>query len=195
MNNATVLYMFAIMPPEELSSNIHLKRTEFFEKYHFRKALKPPVHITLYNPFHIDGTSLSLFEHFVVQLQNWADQQSSFQIDLRNYNFFENPGQPVVFIDVVKNRKLQELHSRFIKKLKKHMPINNEPVSYKPHITIGYKDVTPEVFPQIKTYYSKQTFSGSFPCNSFYLWKHNGKNWEIDTTFHLNGKVEQLKLF
>ena len=45
------LYMFAIMPPEAETNEISKERQMFAENYNCFKALKPPVHITLYEPF------------------------------------------------------------------------------------------------------------------------------------------------
>jgi 2'-5' RNA ligase len=195
MSKATTLYMFAIMPPSDLASKIHTKRVEFFEKYKFRKALKPPVHITFYDPFPMQEEQAPQFEDAISKIQKWADQQPSFQIDLRNYNFFENPKSPVIYIDVPRNKTLTVLHSKFLKELTKYLATPDEHSKYKPHVTIGYRDVNPDAFSSIKKYYSKQTFSDSFACNSFCLWKHNGENWQVLKTFHLNGKVTQLTLF
>ena len=191
----TMLYMFALMPTNEVSSYIQSRREELFERFGFSKALKPPVHITLYDPFHIKKESAASFENAVDQLQKWADSQPPFQIDLQDYGFFENPKTPVVYIDVKKTSKIKDLQANFIKKLKQYIATEDKPKTYKPHVTIGYRDITPDVFPAIKNYYSNQTFSASFACSTFYLWRHNGQNWQILKTFHLNGAVSQLSLF
>jgi 2'-5' RNA ligase len=189
------LYMFAIMPPHELSLKIHEKRVEFSEKYKFTKALKPPVHITLYAPFKIEKAEALQFEQHIVQLQHWADRQMPFQIELSGYDFFANPNHPVIFIDVVKNAHLKELHNSFLKEIQKYMDTEKQNTTYKPHITIGFRDTTAEAFPAIRAEYSKQTFNGSFVCDTIYLWLHNGKNWEVQKEFQLKGTKEQPALF
>jgi 2'-5' RNA ligase len=187
--------MFTFAPPAELANKIHSIRKEFSKQFDSHKALKPPVHITLFDPFQIPIDLSSGFERYISRLQHWASGQLPFKIDLRNFNFFSSPQQPVVYVDVVRSLRIINFRSSFIHELAKYHLTDTGSGSYKPHITIGYRDVTSEAFPAIKNYYSKQTFSSSFVCDSFYLWKHDGKNWQVVQTFFLNGKGEQLALF
>jgi 2'-5' RNA ligase len=192
---STVLYMFAIMPPQSLSSEINDRRVDFFKKYKFTTALKPPVHITLFDPIEIAADEAPEFERRMDFLQRWAERQRRFQIRLQNYNFFSNPRRPVVYIDVLKNLHLKQLQARFLDELKKYTGIARRRAAYKPHVTIAYRDVEPEAFPAIKEDYNQQNFQASFECNTFFLWRHNRNNWQIVKEFRLNGKEEQLSLF
>ncbi len=189
------LYMFALMPPDDVSLKMDLIRKDFSERFHFYKALKPPVHITLFDPFKIPTELSWPFEQYVSQLQYWAAGQSPFNIYLYNFNFFDNPLHPVVYIDVVKSSCIISFHSSFIKELEKYHLSYGRSGTYKPHVTIGYRDVTPEAFHGIKEYYSKQTFTGSFTCRTFYLWKHDGTNWRVVRTYFLEGKGAPSELF
>jgi 2'-5' RNA ligase len=195
MKKDASLYMFAIMPPSRISRTIHGKRVEFFQRYKFRKALKPPVHIALLDPFFIPQEYSGSFEKGISHIQDWASNQCPFGIDLHNYNFFDNPRQPVVFIDVVKSEQLANFHCRFTEQLAKYKIKTAGPRSYKPHVTIGYRDVDPGVFHEIKKYYSAQTFDSTFDCNNFYLWKYNGDNWQVIKTYTLSANETQLTLF
>jgi 2'-5' RNA ligase len=195
MKYNTSLYMFAIMPPDGLASTIHQLRQEFFQFFKFRKALKPPVHITLFDPFLIPIELSQAFEQYIAQIQHWASTQSPFMIDLRNFNFFNNREHPVVYIDVINNFSIKKFYAGFINQLTKYKLKRDDPRSFKPHITIGYKDIPPTAFPKIKEHYSKKNFGSSFTCNTFYLWKHDGNNWQVIKTYLLDGKVEQLNLF
>lgn len=194
MNHNTSLYMFAFMPPAELAKRLDLMRVEFSELFKFYKGLKPPVHITLYEPFQMLNEKTSTFEAYIAKLQEWASFQHPFKVDLRDFNFFNNPKHPVVYVDVLKSKAIKNFHAGFINELGK-FHLQGIGRSYTPHITIGYRDVTPEAFPGIKDYYSRQTFSSSFVCNTFYLWKHDGTNWQVIKTFYLDGRSDQLTLF
>src|SRR5437870_1728391 len=105
---SSVLYMFAIMPPQSLSAEIHEERVDLFKKYKFTTALKPPVHITLFDPFEIETDEAAGFERRIDFLQRWAERQRRFQVRLQNYNFFNNTRRPVVYIDVLKNLQLKQ---------------------------------------------------------------------------------------
>lgn len=191
----TALYMFAIVPPPALSLKIHEQRISFSKKYGFKKALKPPVHITLFDPFTIQQADAARFEDHILSLKHWAQNQPSFKVELVNYSYFNNPGSPVIFIDVARNLHLKMLHASFVKQIKRHMVIKTSDKIYKPHVTIGYRDIDPGVFPGIKTHYSRQRFNASFKCDAIYLWKHDGHNWQIHEEFALDKKQEQLTLF
>lgn len=195
MNKREILYMFAIMPPEKLAERIHTERMNFAEEYKAVKALKPPVHITLFDPFKIEDDAASLFEEHIAHLKHWANRVPSFEIELRDFSFFENPKSPVIYIDVVKSKQLNELQIEFKKQLKKYIPFENKNQPYRPHITIGYRDVDPKIFPQIKEVYSKKWFRETFECNDICLWRHDGQKWQTIQKYPLNGVQEQMALF
>lgn len=173
--------MFAIMPPHSLALKIDDERKNFAEKYKCVKALKPPVHITLYEPF----KRSSEIEEKISGIQSWAEKQKPFQVDLKNFNFFRHSKSPVVYIDIVKNDSLSMLHESFIEQLKKYMPVEKHNITYTPHFTIGYRDIPPAIFPDIMNEYSKRRFSESFEVKCIYFWKHDGKNWQIQTEFKM----------
>lgn len=175
------LYMFSIMPPAAVTEKIEKERKRFAERYNCTKALKPPVHLTLYEPF---KSSRDIEQRFL-ELHKWFKFQETFTIDLRNFSFFENATSPVVYIDVAKNTKLPVLRRTFLQKLKTLMPIEEKKRTFKPHFTIGYRDVSPEVFPKIMTEYSKRSFKDTFKLDRVYLWRHNGTNWQVQQEYKL----------
>lgn len=186
------LYMFAIMPPVEIAKRIRMEQEIFAEKYNCAKALKPPVHITIYEPFKAEGEIESTF----CQLHAWAAGQKSFGIELNNYNYFKNRRSPVVYIDVVKNDSLRQLHTEFRKQLRKYMEVEPGSNPYTPHFTIAYRDVSPEILPAIIDEYKHRRFHEVFACNSIFLWRHDGKNWQIidGYKFGLNAPVTNITI-
>ena len=198
------LYMIAIMPPEELEQRIQKERIEFSENYNCVKALKPPVHITMYDPFETEDE----FEACASGLQKWADRQRSFDVKLDNYGFFENPEKPVFFIKVVKDENIAGLRTELLREMKKYVEAagdellvngklvpKSKPMPFNPHITLGYRDLSPNLVPTIKQDYARRRMQATFLCYALYLWKHDGKNWRVVNTFKLNGQEEQLSLF
>lgn len=175
------LYMFALMPPPALTQRIEDERRNFAEDYKAVKALKPPVHITLYEPF----KDLPEAEQDIIGLTPWVERQQPFELELKNFNFFRHSTSPVVYIDVVKNEQLALLHRNFITELKKYTEVEKRNGSYTPHITIGYRDLPVAIFPEIMSVYSRKRFSAKFEVNAIYFWKHDGKNWQILHTFKM----------
>jgi 2'-5' RNA ligase len=185
------LYMFAIMPPQGLAEEIDNIRHQFAENFKCYKALKPPVHITLFPPFKTTGD----IEQRILPLQKWTGQQLPFILHLNNFSFFENRKSPVLFIDVIKNDALKNLHSGFLRQIKLYMPgIEIEKAQYHPHFTIGYRDISPEMMPEIKKAYTQRNFTASFEVKSIYLWKHDSVNWKTrhEFTFSDNTIVQNL---
>lgn len=195
MSDQTNLYMFAIMPPTDLSAKIHDKRLNFAEEFNCVAALKPPVHITMYPPFRLPILEAKIFEQQTSKLQQLADKQAPFLLHLSDYGYFDNVTNPVLYIDVLKSTELVKLHSNFLKELKKFMDFEKKSDPYKPHVTIGYRDIDPKIFPEIKALYAKRTFKASFECDAFYLWKHDRKNWQIFRKYLLKGTDNQLSIF
>lgn len=190
------LYMFAIVPPADLGAKIHKERLTVSENYQCVKALKPPVHITLYEPFTEDDD----FKTRVTALQQWAGRQVPFQVSTDNYGFFENPAKPVFIIKVVKDDSITQLRTGLLRELKKYIyepdtellangkPIPRpKPQPFNPHFTLAYRDLPPEKVPTIKQDYARRTFKASFLCSSIYLWRHNGSNWQVQQAFELKG--------
>jgi len=195
MQYDTALYMFAIVPPANLADKLNDVRNEFSSQFGFYQALKPPVHITLLKPFKIPSAISGAFERYISRIQDWAGGQLPFRVDLCNYNFFDNTHHPVVYIEVQKSEQVNAFHNSFTKELISYRLTKRASRSYIPHITVGYRDVTPAAFPAIRRHYTRQLFSHSFICQSFCLWKHDGKRWQEVRKFFLGAQKEQLALF
>ena len=168
------LYFFAILPANDISEKLDAIRLEVSQKYRCYAALKPPVHITLYPPFRDSG----LEKRFSL-MQSWIQRQPVFDIELKGFNFFKNPEHPVVYADVIKNKQLMQLQSGLKKHIRRFVPAPRESYSFKPHITIAYRDIKSEIFPDIINDFNKRTFKASFTADTVYLLKHDGKKWNI----------------
>lgn len=181
-----------------MRARIQQERLFFSERYNCVKALKPPVHITIYEPFKEEAD----FAQRVAPMQKWADRLAPFNITVNNYGFFENPKSPVAFIHVIKDEPITRLRTALLKELKKYLEedepefVNNRPIPkakpqpFNPHFTIGYRDVPPELLLTIKIDYLRRQFKGSFICDAIHLWQHNGANWQTVLTFQLGGKPQ-----
>ena len=174
--------MFAIMPPEDLAHRIQTERVRFSENYNCFKGLKPPVHITLFEPFTLDER----IDDDQGNIEKLIKQQLPFKIELHNYAFFENHVNPVVYINVVKNPALSELRKKFVAQITDDLPVDKSNSAYKPHFTIGYRDIPKAIFPRVMTDYSKRKFEGSFMLDRVFLWLHDSGNWQVDKEFLFN---------
>lgn len=170
------------MPPPDLAAEIDEIRKEFATNFGCKAALKPPVHITVYPPFE-DLPDLASRVH---DLHGWAARQRSFHILLDGYGSFVPPhSSPVLYIAPAPNKELANFHLRFMAIAKKYVRDTVVMRGYKPHITIGYRDIPKEAFPEIMDSYRDREFKASFVMNSLYLWTHDTKKWQVTDEYKL----------
>jgi 2'-5' RNA ligase len=171
--------MLAIMPSEALASRIREVRVDFASKYRCEAALKPPVHITLVPPFHAP-------EDRETEIINRYDQGfsgiRSFPVVLDGFGIFKR--KQVVFIKLVDDESLTEMHriaGRIFHDLFPEDPLDDRP--YHPHITIGYRDIPKDLFKIAAAEYLPMPFAAEFTVDRFFLWKHDGKAWQVNHEF------------
>ncbi|TQM51538.1 2'-5' RNA ligase [Arcticibacter tournemirensis] len=185
------LYLTAILPPAPLAEEIDEIRKEISEKYRVYKALRPPVHVTLFRPVNIDDD----IEKYLIQwLKPVCHLHNPFEQQLENYDSFNNH---TVYIRVPKSALLQALQkdiSAVFNKNKIDPPEMKGNTSFNPHVTVAYRDVSPEVFAGIWEEYKNKKFRRSFTIDKFTLLKHDGHRWNILKEFPLQ-KPEILQLF
>lgn len=177
------LYMVALMPDAYLVDIIDSIRKEFARSFGAYAALKPPVHITLQPPFKSEET---IEAHLDAAFARIASGTAPFRVQLSDYGFFR---EDVVYLNVEKSAALEQLHDRVLHVFEKGFPVTMEAKifrEYNPHITIGYRDIPPGAFAAIRERYSELRFRDGFTADAFYLWKHNGKRWEIRSRYLLN---------
>lgn len=184
------LYLIAILPPPQLSEQIDDIRKECAGKYNVKAALKPPVHITLFRPFFLEPER----ESWLIKLLLPATNQSCFEQKLENFDSFN---MHVVFIRAIKNTYISSLQ-RNISAIINHNKIDPKEVKgntlFRPHITIAYRDIPPEVFPAVWEEYKNRKFKRDFMVDAFSLLKHDGKRWNLLRSYYLK-QSEALTLF
>jgi len=174
---ANYLHLWAIVPPPPIEEQIDAIRKEFAESYGAVAALKPPVHVTLYKPFSVPVPEV---KKHIEKLKRWAATQPSFTLELKNFGFFENPRSPVAFIDVIEHPDLESLNTALTEETKQLFElVDKTRQQFHPHFTIGYRDLSPQIFPEVKRAYSQRPFTATFDVKHLSLFRHNGKKWEL----------------
>ncbi len=169
------LFMSAIQIQPPLSDEIRALQREFAELYGSPAALKPPVHITVGPPIHLPEPDL---EHYKRSLEKATAVTPPFGLELDGFDFFEK--NRVVFVKVESNKILESLvdifnESQGIKPKRK----------YHPHVTIGYRNISPETYKEIKSDYRKRTFLARIQIGSVQLWKHENGFWNTIAKYPL----------
>lgn len=173
------LYFIAIVLPWDNAAEIEVFRKDMADIYHSKAALKVMPHITLKAPFKLPSDQkASLLEWF----RSIPINTRPFEVVLENFGCFDNKHSKVIYVKPVMPPQLQNLQSVVMNNFIAAYPQVNTSTHehhFSPHITIAYRDLTPENFENAWTVYRDKKYSASFTCNSFCLLKHNGLRWEV----------------
>lgn len=178
------LYLTAILPPSEAANRIHQLRIECSEKYQVYKALRPPVHITLYKPVWLpqsDETPL------LAAMRSVAEEHAPFQQEVKDFAKF---GKRVMYLEAIANPRILALQRQIAQVFREKSFDRDarETESYHPHFTLAFRDVTPEKFDEMWKEYRDRRFQMHFPVNDFSILKHDGTKWNVVETIPLIGK-------
>jgi 2'-5' RNA ligase len=176
------LYFIAILPPKEVAESIHEVRLDFALKYKSEEALKPPVHLTLKEPFTMDVKEELILKR---KLNFIATQNQPFLQKLKGFGRYQ---KHAIYIKSDEDNYLTEL-KKGIQKLFKSVfyYVQQDQMPFSPHYSIAYRDVGSRAFDQAFAYYENQVFLAQFNCTQFCLLKYDGKKWHNIQTYGLSG--------
>lgn len=169
------IYLLAIIPPHELSREIHQIRLLCSEKFGVLKALKPPVHISMYRPFRLEEEFEDNFIHII---QSATAEQVVFEQKIEDFEAFNNHA---IVLRALLNPGILKLYT-IISTIMKDKGIDKHPTDifpFHPHLTIAYRDIKPEVFPLIWKDYKNKKYNASFKADYLSLLKHDGNQWLV----------------
>jgi len=185
------LYFIALIPKKTLRENITAFKQDFANRFNSRVALKVYPHITLKAPFKLPPDKHSY-------LLNWFSglniSQKPFLIQLKDFGSFPNSKTPVVYIDPVSNTELSFLQVKIMLSFISNISdiVTKADIEFKPHVTIAYRDLTPEMFAKAWQEYQRKKFDALFEVDAFYLLQHDAKKWNIIATYSLSQEVVSL---
>lgn len=169
-------YFLAIIPPSSIGEEVMEIKSYFKEAYGCRAPLRSPAHITLQMPFLWQPEKE---EALIESLTHFAQNQNAFPVELNDFDCFE---PKVIFIKVVKNDALKALQKALVVHLKTALGIfnaNYKDRGFNPHITVAFRDLKKPFFYQAWEEFREKPFQGNFPVQSFWLLRHDGKQWQV----------------
>jgi 2'-5' RNA ligase len=176
------LYFIAIVPPQPIYNEALTWKEHFKTRYNSEAALNSPPHITLHMPFKFkESKERSLIE----ALERFAAQHNPVEIELNNFNVFE---PRVIFIDVIKNEKLEALQRQLKRFCKVELNLFNadyKELAFHPHITLAFRDLKKPAFYEAWGEFKERKFEATFVTNEFVLLKHDGTLWNVFKAFSL----------
>ena len=182
------IYFIALIPKRKLREEINPFKIDLSVRFNSKQALKVFPHITLKTPFKCPANHHN-------ELLNWfcdlRINQKPFSILLKNFGAFKNKNNPVLYINPVVTKELHFIQKEIIASFFNLFPEDVHPVDvkFKPHVTIAYRDLSPEMFSKAWEEYKDKSFDADFEIDAFYLLQHDTKKWNIISTYSLSQQL------
>lgn len=173
-------YFIAIVLKEDLFEKAELLKRELFEEYGLQGALRSPAHITLHRPFEWKEEK----ENVLTETLGKFEFSKPFTIELNNFNCFK---PRVIYIDLIKNETLYQLHSQLVLFAQKNLGLLNEAEDmrgFHPHITVAFRDLKKPLFYLLWEKFKGRNFRGSLQVAEISLLKLEDK-WKILKSFSI----------
>jgi 2'-5' RNA ligase len=168
----TKLFFVAIVPPEPLRTSAQKIKEDFAAEYGTSAGLKSPPHITLVAPFKADAKTETEIIRF---LTDFAQKSSGFTLSIDGFDCFN---VKVIFLKPTSNRLMaalgRKLNSEFYKRFPFRRPAG---ISFHPHMTIAYRDLSLEVFQRSWEQYKDRPFAAQCAIDRLFMLRHNGDRW------------------
>ena len=175
------MYFIALVAPDEINQQVLKWKNLFKERYECSVALKSPAHITIVPPFWMNE---ELENDLINSIHAFSITKTKFEIILQNFAAFQ---PKVIFVDVVKNKMLNDLYQSFSDIIisQNKFPIKKEDRPFHPHVTLATRDLYKKAFQESWEIFSKKKYRAIWIVNGISLLRHNKKNWDVISTSQL----------
>ena len=180
MSQTNDRFFIALLPSQAIQDYANEVKQVFVDRYNSRAALKSPPHITLQPPFEWRTAAHSNLSE---TLSEFAAQFAPIPITLSGFGAFV---PRVVYINVIKSAALLTLQAALMHRLEESLGIVNlsaKTRSYAPHMTVGFRDLTPENFRTAWAEFQSQPLELEFTATHLTLLQHDGHRWRVDAEF------------
>ncbi len=169
------MYFIAIVAPEEIDQQVLKWKNYFKDHFGCSVALKSPAHITIVPPFWMKE---DLENDLINSIREFSVTKTKFEITLQNFAAFQ---PKVIFVDVVKNKRLDELYQSFADFIvsQNKFPIKKDDRPFHPHVTLATRDLYKKAFQEAWEIFSKKKYEALCIVNGISLLRHNKKNWDV----------------
>ena len=177
------LYFLALVPPPDLEEQIRGFKLEMKQLFGTTKALRLPAHITLQIPFEMEEDQEPFLEK---ELETVAKEQPPFVVSLNGFDCFP---PRVIFVKVEEHYSIAGLHKRISRAVREIVSITErkkaKPIH--PHINIASRDLKNSDFKMAWQDIKEREFQTEFLGDRFFLFRHDGRVWNIIHVFRLEG--------
>ena len=169
----------ALLPSETIQDEVREIQYDLRDRYNTQATLKSPPHITLIPPFELSSDRL---EPLQIELEKFAKTRSPFLINLSRFAAFP---PRVIYLNVLPNLILQNLYVDIAATLANNLDIHDPYASrpYVPHMTVGFRDLTPENFELAWAEFRDRQIDFDFEAIELTLLKHDEQKWNVLSKF------------
>lgn len=178
---ATSLYFIAIEIPDPVKRDIQLLKEDLSLRHQSHHSLKTPIHLTLLKPTRWDETREG---DIINALSSAGNNLSGGFIRLNNLSSFP---PRTVFVDVKPEGFILDIYQAVGLALANNNFIQDTSSisAFHPHITLMTRDLSASNYSNAIKELEGKSFRREVYINSFQLFKHNGKKWEVIKYFAL----------
>lgn len=173
-------YFIALLPPPAVQAYANTVQQIFVDRYHSQAALKSPPHITIQAPFEWATADL---DRLTTALTAFTASRTAVPIELNGFGAFP---PRVIYINVCQTPELLALHTALLKHLETNLAIV-DPIakarSFKPHLTVGFRDLSPANFQAAWAEFQSQAVQFQFTVQALTLLIHTGQRWVVQQEF------------
>lgn len=166
-------YFLAIVIPAPLFEQIEAIKQALYQAHGLKGALRSPAHITLHRPFEWKEEKETLL---IEKLSRFAVKKD-FEIELNGFAFFE---PRVIYVNVLLNAALEELHTHLKTYAQRELQLFNEAEDlrgFHPHVTVANRDLKKPKFYELQPEFASKPFHGVLMVSHFSLLKLE-KTWQ-----------------
>ncbi len=172
------LYYIAIIPSELIQKEVTVFKQYCADHFQARHAFKSPPHITIIPPFRLQVTAIPALGE---TLRDFAGKQSSFNIELKDFDCFP---PSVIFVDVRPNPELTNLAHNLADHLENQLGLKQrKEFPFHPHMTIAHRDLKETIFPLAWAYFEQCEYEAIFYAKGLTLLQHENKIWKVAGEF------------
>ncbi len=173
-------FFIALIPPEKVQELATKIKYDFAEIYNSKAALKSPPHVTLQPPFTWSLKDLPLLKE---GLKTFAIHWGEIPMVLDGFSVF---APRVIYIKVEKTPDLLKMQKDLEIYLQDNFGIKNvasKSRCFCPHLTVGFRDLTPDNFHKAWSEYKDKLFTFEFNVQALTLLQHDGRRWQIEENY------------
>lgn len=171
--NQKDLYFIALVPDAKVQQEIFAFKMELFEKYGCKTALKSPAHITLVSPF---ALTFDQAQEIVSHFEGYIPVVHAFELKITGFNTF---GNRTFYAQPASHPSLFALHTSITAHFEGYIRKKKEHYDYRPHITIGNRDIQAADLDEILQDYKTKNYQAIAKFKDISLFRYDSAKWQI----------------